>query len=211
MPPFFAKACPPKKVQTQINGRGIEGVESTCNLKVISNTFFLSDSYHFIGEFLENLELSVCIYLGKITAGYHRFAKSEIKYYMLPLLIDLAAFSIQKAGGVSIVWQELIDRMLVDDDVRAKFLQYKGAFENIQRQKMNIKPEDIIDKFGLPMKYWKFIDPINYCYKEPYIYHSTVYRVDHNRQALNVTTVHDFIYERYYSGLQKAFHSYKKK
>ena len=77
--PFcFAKACPPEKAQTQINGSGIKGIESPSNLKVFSNTLFLSDSYHLIGKFLKNLEFSVCVGLGKVTAGYHRLAESKM-------------------------------------------------------------------------------------------------------------------------------------
>ena len=47
-------------------------------------------------------------------------------------------------------------------------------------------------------------------YNKPFIFHSSHYRICKNPNAINITTVHDFTYERYRKGLAKWVHSWQK-
>lgn len=46
---------------------------------------------------------------------------------------------------------------------------------------------------------------------EKFIFHSSYYRICSSKNAINVTTVHDFTYEKHVKGIKKAIHSYQKK
>ncbi|CCX62506.1 putative uncharacterized protein [Bacteroides sp. CAG:598] len=46
--------------------------------------------------------------------------------------------------------------------------------------------------------------------KQNFIFHSTYYRYSTNPQAINITTVHDFTYEFFSSGLKKIIHCWQK-
>lgn len=111
------------------------------------------------------------------------------------IIIDNIAFTIQKIGGISVVWYELIERMLTDNRYEIKFLECEDASQNYYRRLLNIAKDStrIISKRFF--KVARYINP-KLGIKTPYIYHSTYYRVSRDKAAINFTTVHDFIYER---------------
>ena len=49
------------------------------------------------------------------------------------------------------------------------------------------------------------------CLKDPFIFHSSYYRISSNKNAINITTVHDFIYEKFRKGIKKEIHCIQKK
>lgn len=123
--------------------------------------------------------------------------------------LDNIIFSIQKAGGISVVWYEHVKRLLQDPNFKPQFIEYANALNNVFRKELPISNEDIINKWSVALKYWKYLD-IYGNGSEPYIFHSSVYRIDHNKSALNVVTVHDFAYERYVKGYRQVINSFSK-
>jgi len=126
----------------------------------------------------------------------------------MKLYLDNIIFSLQKAGGISVVWYELLKRVLNDSDYDARFLE--NVNENIFRAKINI-PKELILKNPLskfPLKIQRYLNP-NYVDAKG-IFHSSYYRIINNPRIVNVTTVHDFTYEYYRRGLPKWVHSYQK-
>lgn len=128
---------------------------------------------------------------------------------MMKITLDNIIFSIQKAGGISVVWYEHIKRLLQDPDFDPKFIEYANAFNNVFRKELPIAEDQIDNKWSVALKYWKYLDLWG-SGSEPYIFHSSVYRIDHNRHVRNVVTVHDFAYERYVKGYRQVVNSFSK-
>lgn len=124
-------------------------------------------------------------------------------------VLDNIIFSLQKAGGASVVWQEHIKRLLLDKNIDLRFVEYCSANTNIFREKLDI-PTDKIFKLGASFLFLKRYIDLHGSEEERYIFHSSHYRLDSNPNALNVTTVHDFTYEYFVSGLRKFVHSTQK-
>lgn len=112
---------------------------------------------------------------------------------MRKLIIDNVAFSIQKIGGISVVWYEIIKRLLEDNRFDSHYIEYDNANLNVYRKELDIK-EKQVSLFKLH-KYFRYINP-KLGIKDSYIFHSSYYRVSRDKKAINFTTVHDFVYER---------------
>lgn len=129
------------------------------------------------------------------------------------IIIDNLVFAWQKSGGISVVWYEIIKRLLKCNSLTHKisFINTIGVKDNIFYQRLHVPTELIIDtqkRIGFNIK--RYI-PISKKSKETFIFHSTYYRVCMNHHAINIITVHDFTYERYSKGLRKAIHCFTKK
>ena len=131
----------------------------------------------------------------------------------MKVIIDNLVFAWQKSGGISVVWYELIKRMLKCSSLtdRISFINTIGTNNNIFYNRLCIPAKLILEtknRAGFNMKRYL---PIQVKYNAPFIFHSTYYRVCMNRKAINIITVHDFTYERYAKGLKKAIHGLTKK
>lgn len=129
------------------------------------------------------------------------------------IIIDNIIFKWQKSGGISVVWHELIKRMLANlpSNLNLKFIEYKGSNSNLFHEGLIISNKNILytksSKFFLLERYLS--EPIKKV-KEKFIFHSTYYRICSNSNAINIITVHDFTYELYNKGLKKWLHSLTK-
>ena len=113
------------------------------------------------------------------------------------IVFDNIAFSLQKAGGISVVWYELISRFIGYNQDDLVFLQYKGCTDNIFMRCLDFGRLNMVYINTLSVKLSRYIDPyING--SEPFIFQSTYYRLCRNKKAINVTTVHDFTYDYFY-------------
>lgn len=127
----------------------------------------------------------------------------------MQILLDNVIYSLQRSGGASVVWTEHVKRLINDKRFEVSYLEYNDACKNVFRENLQIPPEKmkIISSRFLQIK--RYID-INSKLQEPYIFHSSHYRLDKSRNSRNVTTVHDFVYEYYFSGISKRIHSFQK-
>ena len=126
---------------------------------------------------------------------------------MTNILLDNIIFSLQKTGGISIVWANLI-RTLMDTGTDFRCIEY-GCPENIHRTQLNIPQNNIIEKsdYGLILKRYlsqKTSTDI------PTIFHSSYYRIVKSPLVKNVTTVHDFTYEYFTNGPRAWIHKWQK-
>ena len=122
------------------------------------------------------------------------------------LLLDNIIFSLQKSGGISVVWGNIIDA-LRQSDILYECWEYPGIETNIVRR--NISPFNFIKRFSLSLFLERYINP-KVKGKETFIFHSSYYRICSNSNAINVTTVHDFTYEKYSKGLSALVHKSQK-
>jgi len=109
---------------------------------------------------------------------------------------------LQKAGGISIYWYELIQRIVQQEKVQF----YESGNQNIFRKEINIKTlkESSID--------YKLLRYLPFFKKLPSksIFHSSYFRTTFQKDVVKIVTVYDFTYEYYRSGIARMIHSWQK-
>lgn len=118
----------------------------------------------------------------------------------MKLVYDDIIYSLQKSGGGSVYWTKVIQPSLESAD----HFVYDSAKDNIFYQQIKIKNETIIPSKYLYIK--RLINP-SYKYDTPFIFHSSYFRYCRNKNAINITTVHDFTSEKYVKGIHGLIHS----
>lgn len=98
------------------------------------------------------------------------------------IFYDGVIYRLQSGGGISVLFNELISRMPF------------GSYE------LNLNDEPKYLSRYRTVKLDQACD----------IFHSTYYRLPDRRSCSVVTTVHDYTYERYSSGLKRSVHSWQK-
>jgi glycosyltransferase involved in cell wall biosynthesis len=133
---------------------------------------------------------------------------------MMKIVLDNIVYSLQKSGGISVVWYELISKLKEKKECRIFFLEYKNSEQNIMRQKNDIEDNEILNKEekNKNLVFERYFNPkIRNMGNEKFIFISSYYRTCRNKNAINVTVVHDFTYEYFRKGLSRWMHSYQKK
>ncbi len=140
----------------------------------------------------------------------------------MKLVIDNIIFAWQRSGGISVVWYELLSRMLkshregnlydaAGKPINLEFVEYENSCNNKFWTLLDI-PAELIAKV-VPLKFLQFKRYMCQKYEcdEKFIFHSSYYRTCSNKNAINVVTVHDFTYEYYTKGFKRWLHSFTKK
>lgn len=126
----------------------------------------------------------------------------------LPIFIDNIAFYLQKTGGITVVWKELLLRLMKRCPETVS-LFYKRVPTNIFydsiKEQFNIR---YLPLYNLRIQ--RYFPILLKGINEPFIFHSTYYRYSTNHKAINITTVHDFTYEYFSTGLTKKIHCWQK-
>lgn len=125
----------------------------------------------------------------------------------MDITFDNIIFSLQKAGGISVVWHEHIKRTLLDSDLNPLFLE--NVNHNMFRKIINIPDEKFISNplSKVPIFFQRYLNPH---IKGKGIFHSSYYRTVLNPNFINITTIHDFTYEYFRKGLPRFIHSKQK-
>ncbi len=128
----------------------------------------------------------------------------------MQIVLDNIIYSKVKNGGVSNYWYELSKYLLEQKPASLTFLQQQKDLENFHRNLLPLSPEDIFEiKTSIPQL--SRLLPINYKKEGKFIYHSSYYRGLWNQQnALEITTVYDFVHSYYASFYNKTLHNYLK-
>lgn len=122
------------------------------------------------------------------------------------VVIDNIGFSLQRMGGLSVVWGTLLNA-LKGSDIQYECMEYPGGMENKIRK--NLSGLNVKQYHPALLQVERYLD-LKVSLDEPFIFHSSHYRICNNPKAVNITTVHDFTYERYRKGLAKWIHSWQK-
>lgn len=118
---------------------------------------------------------------------------------------DNILFYLQKSGGGSAHWGELMRRFNLQSDVT--FIEPDLIPLNIVRNSLELNP--IIREKKIPLALLRYI-PITLRLDENSIFHSSYYRFSSQPGVINFITVHDFIYEKFGRGLSKHVHHTQK-
>ena len=125
----------------------------------------------------------------------------------MKLVCDNIVFAIQQYGGVSVVWEELLSRIGKEFDT--KYIDVDTEkINNYNRRRLSIKNDDILFKIKSP-RISRYL-PVRIPSDKAFIFHSSYYRYCTNKNAKNITTVHDFTYELFRSGLRQKVHTWQK-
>jgi mannosyltransferase len=117
------------------------------------------------------------------------------------IVIDGIIFSLQRAGGISVIFQNLLNyldskaiptTLLLNESVEHVSLEYSGGLKIKQQQRRLLE------------RYRPCLTP------DCSIFHSSYYRLPDNPHIKSVVTVYDFMYERFRKGPAKWIHSNQK-
>lgn len=123
------------------------------------------------------------------------------------LFLDNIIFSLQTSGGISVIWAEILKSCLNSEN-QFLCIEYKSAPKNVFRKKIQI-PKDLIwqqNSSFLPITRYL---PVR-LHNQKIVFHSSYYRYCIEKSSRNITTVHDFTYEYFFSGLPKTVHCWQK-
>ncbi|MFD2284862.1 glycosyltransferase [Pedobacter petrophilus] len=120
---------------------------------------------------------------------------------------DNIIYSLQRAGGISTYWTELISRLLRD--------QHEVSFTELPHQNISRLALDIPEQYlsvtkgkRVLLNRFKVLPLVKE--QDPFIFHSSYNRITGNPHARQVITIHDFVHEKFYRGLRRYLHLYQK-
>ncbi|MGC1516559.1 MAG: glycosyltransferase family 1 protein [Maribacter sp.] len=125
------------------------------------------------------------------------------------LILDNIIFSLQDAGGISNYWYQLLKRIKKDGGLNTFLYDDTIKTNNIFRKELDLSSFQQVGKS--PGLVGRYTNPKLNQLNEPAIFHSSYYRYSKNGQHINVSTVHDFTYEHYFSGIQLYAHTNQKR
>lgn len=106
------------------------------------------------------------------------------------ILFDNIIYTLQRYGGISVVWTELLRRARIDKDLQVTELDYTK----------DLTPR-FMERYRVPA----------YKTQEPTLFHSSYFRVLPDSSVKNITTVHDLTYHFYRHGLAKTVHLWEER
>jgi glycosyltransferase involved in cell wall biosynthesis len=127
----------------------------------------------------------------------------------MKVILDNIIFSLQKSGGISVVWQQHLKRLISVKEFENRCLEYDNAELNFFRKQLHID-SNLIDLKSSSFLFLKRYLDLNIKDNDKHIFHSSYYRINKDMKAINVTTVHDFTYEHFVKGLPQKVHSWRK-
>ncbi len=126
----------------------------------------------------------------------------------MKICFDNIVYSLQKIGGISIYWGELSKRLIKSNN-EISFID-NLAFDNLVRAKLEIDLKKNFKKGIFPIRIERFLDIPLTQFKEKFIFHSSYNRLTSNKNAIHITTVHDFTHEYFFKGARRSIHSFQK-
>jgi mannosyltransferase len=117
------------------------------------------------------------------------------------IIYDDIIYSLQQAGGISLYWAQL--ETYLKQDIHLVYPRYEKNIFYPYPEGMCIQK-----KANILFERYKNVTLLE---REPFIFHSSYYRYCKNKNAINITTVHDFIYELFRNDLKSNMHKIQKK
>lgn len=128
----------------------------------------------------------------------------------MKIVLDNIIFSLQKSGGISVVWSELINKLLQKKADEISYFNFNNYTENLFSKHINYHKNQVNFKKYLFLKLQRYLSP-KHNFNEKFIFCSSYYRTSYNKNAINITIVHDFTYEYFQKGLSRYIHLHQKK
>lgn len=103
----------------------------------------------------------------------------------MKIIFDNIIYSLQRYGGITVVWNELLSRARADKDLEVTELDYRQAMQ-----------PRLLERYRIPA----------FKADTPTLFHSSYFRILPQQGVKNITTVHDLTYHFYRHGLARAVH-----
>ena len=135
----------------------------------------------------------------------------------MQIILDNIIFSLQKSGGISVYWYELVNRFInIKQDITFSFIEESEDKGNIFRSNLEINSNILLYNYNSKKKMSRYREVDLDIKQNTFIFHSSYYRtlnkkVKKNNSVKEVVTVHDFTYEHFSTGLKKWVSIYQKK
>ncbi len=123
---------------------------------------------------------------------------------MTNIVFDNIVFSLQRIGGISRFWSKLAESHARNPS--SIFIEHNKQI-NLYRQTLPL--ERVVRDHRLPLRLARYLD-FKRPFSGPHIFHSSYYRSNRHNNAINVTTVHDLIYEKFERGFARTVHIHQK-
>jgi len=123
------------------------------------------------------------------------------------VIYDNIIFSLQKAGGISVYWTELLKQWQFLKCNLKLVSDYKC--DNLLRKELDFYHSYHSGKKNKFLYLLRYL-PVVVKGDKNTIFHSSYYRTTCSRKIRNVVTIHDFTYEKYFSGLRLIIHKLQK-
>ncbi|MEJ1336284.1 MAG: glycosyltransferase family 1 protein [Candidatus Sedimenticola sp. (ex Thyasira tokunagai)] len=122
----------------------------------------------------------------------------------MKIYFDNIIFSLQRVGGISNYWSRLISALNI---TKHRVTFFESFNENIFKANLDIETEC---EFSLRASLLRYM-PLLKRLPSKSLFHSSYYRVSLQSSVANITTIHDFTYEYYVTGVRRYVHSIQKK
>lgn len=122
------------------------------------------------------------------------------------VFFDNVVFELQRAGGISVYWSELLSRHNAEESVF-----FGRDNENIFAAGLSLRQQSEVYPSWFSRRYLPFWPKSGCVNLDRHIFHSSYLRYSSCLKAINVTTVHDFTYEYYSHGIRRWVHGLQKK
>ncbi|WP_339728403.1 glycosyltransferase family 1 protein [Maribacter stanieri] len=127
----------------------------------------------------------------------------------MKLILDNIIFSLQDAGGISNYWHQIIKRITNHAEFKTYLFDDSIKSTNVFRKELNLSNFERLGKS--PGLVGRYTNPKMSQLNEKAIFHSSYYRYSKNPKHINISTVHDFTYEHFFSGIQLYAHTNQKR
>ena len=92
------------------------------------------------------------------------------------LIDDNIVFALQRYGGISVVWQELLTKMQIREQFQLGYIDIDNEqAKNPLRDRLQLPSETIIDTTSRFVKLLRYL-PVRLQGNEPFLFHSSYYR-----------------------------------
>ena len=126
----------------------------------------------------------------------------------MKIILDNIIFQLQVSGGISNYWFQLIKNLTSESNLEISFFGDKHT-DNIFRNLIDLNTYPNLGIQNFPFS--RYLNPKLEKQDYPAIFHSSYYRTSQNKKHINITTVHDFTYERFIKTPQSYAHKIQKK
>lgn len=126
----------------------------------------------------------------------------------MKVYFDNIIFSLQRSGGISVYWHELLRRLLVSEHT-VSLIERPSALTSPLRRELVVPRQTEIRRERGPAKVAR-LQAVRLPMTPGSIFHGSYYRTTTNREVARVVTVYDFTYERYRRGLSRFVHRLEK-
>lgn len=116
------------------------------------------------------------------------------------IVFDNIVFSLQRRGGISVVWKEIVSRFIKNKCDDITLVEYETNKKNMFHEAIPFTQDMVLMKHTFIFLYLERYLDLRLNIQEPFIFHSSYFRLCNNKNAINITTVHDFTYEYVYKG-----------